>query len=118
MQPHYTKTVTVAGVTYTVLSRFERLAMVGGRYFAALGSHARGYTLYEHDDDLTNKGSCRVIGRRPERIMGTPALSDEILRLAHCGERLPPDDRHQTGAGDQLAPSSADVSLKACSIRA
>lgn len=117
MHQRYTKTVTVKGVTYTLLGRWERLATVGGRHFSALGSHSRGYTLLEYDSDLLANGPTHAIGQSPTRIEGTSELSEVILRLVRDNVKLPPGPL-QPAASDQLVSPAADVSLKACSTTA
>lgn len=83
--------VTVGGVVFKTLTRYERTATVDGRHFFAIGSNGRGYTLFEHDADITTAGRCRCIGRRPQRLDSTAALAAEILRLVGSKMTLPPD---------------------------
>lgn len=87
------KTVTRYGMTFTVISSRERLASAGGRFFLCTGRDCDGWTLFEHDSDLLETGSAKLIGRKFDRLENTQALATEINRLLATGDKLPSDVR-------------------------
>ncbi len=87
------KTVKSGGLEFTVLSSRERCCTLGGRYFFCIGRNISGWTLFEHDQDITMHGQCRSIGRKFERLLDTKALVAEIQRLVETGDKLPTDCR-------------------------
>lgn len=87
------KLVTREGMQFKVCSSRERCAEINGRHFFCIGRDADGWTLFEHDQDITVTGSARALGRKFERLLNTKALVAEIRRLAETGEHLPADCR-------------------------
>ncbi|ATI15696.1 hypothetical protein [Bordetella phage vB_BbrM_PHB04] len=87
------KTVTREGLQFKVMSSRERVAELGGRHFYCIGRDADGWTLFEHDQDITVHGSATPLGRRFERLLDTKALVAEIRRLVETDEVLPADCR-------------------------
>lgn len=102
------KTVTVKGITWTILSANERVCTTcPGRFFFASRCNSKSqWFLREHDCDITASATgAREIGYLPFRLE-TDHLSLAVLDIAKHNEKLPVRSVERTALIHLVAPAS------------
>lgn len=104
------KTVTVKGITWTILSANERVCTTcPGRFFFAGRCNSKSqWFLREHDCDITASAmGAREVGYVPYRLE-TDHLSLAVLDIASRNEKLPSRDPARTALIHLVQPATAE----------
>lgn len=104
------KTVTVKGITWTILSANERACVTcPGRFFFASRCNSKSqWFLREHDCDITTSATgAREVGYLPFRLE-TDHLSLAVLDIAKHNEKLPVRSVERTALIHLVAPASME----------
>lgn len=112
------KTVTVKGITWTILSANERCTTVEGRHFFAgrCGSKSQWY-LREHDCNITESSSgAREVGYLQFRL-DTDHLSLAVLDVVRSPRSMMPRDVGRTALIHLTQPAPAAYLIRIGAVR-